>query len=219
DASATAIYGARGANGVILVTTKRGSKSGGTISYDVDLSVGVLPRKIPLLNSEEFLAAEDLAYQNAQKYDPNGWANGIYKDPKLKRTDPNLFDASGNPLYDTDWQDESFQKALTQNHQLSFTGGNQDDSFGAYLGYRNEDGLMKESWMKRFSGRFVVDSKIKDWVKVGGGLSYNDQKESQVDPLGNGGIVAMRQVLEALPIIPVRYPDGTWAGNADYPGM
>jgi TonB-linked SusC/RagA family outer membrane protein len=219
DASATAIYGARGANGVILVSTKRGSKTGGTITYDGNFSIGTLPKKIPLLNSAEFLAAEDLAYQNAQKYDPKGWKNGIYKDPKLKRTNPNLFDGNGKPLYDTDWQDESFQQAITQNHQLSLTGGNQDDSFGAYLGYRNEDGLMKESWMKRFSGRFVFDSKIKSWVKVGGGLSYNDQKESQVDPLGAGGIIAMRQVLEALPIIPVRYPDGSWAGNADYPGM
>lgn len=219
DASATAIYGARGANGVILVTTKRGSQSGGIISYEGNYSIGVLPKKIPLLNSAEFLATEDLAYQNAQKYDPNGWANGIYKDPALKRTDPNLFDANGNPLYDTDWQEESFKPAFTQNHQLNFTSGNVDDNFGVYLGYRDEDGLMANSWMKRYSSRFVFDSKLKNWIKVGGVLSYNDQKESQVDPLGNGGIVAMRQVLEALPIIPVRYPDGSWAGNADYPGM
>jgi TonB-dependent starch-binding outer membrane protein SusC len=219
DASATAIYGARGANGVILVTTKRGSKSGGIISYEGNYSIGVLPKKIPLLNSAEFLATEDLAYQNAQKYDPNGWANGIYKDPALKRTDPNLFDANGNPLYDTDWQKESFKPAFTQSHQLNFTSGNVDDNFGVYLGYRDEDGLMANSWMKRYSSRFVFDSKLKNWIKVGGVLSYNDQKESQVDPLGNGGIVAMRQVLEALPIIPVKYPDGSWAGNADYPGM
>ncbi|GGZ37592.1 SusC/RagA family TonB-linked outer membrane protein [Echinicola pacifica] len=219
DASATAIYGARGANGVILVTTKRGGKEGGRISYEGNYSVGVLPKKIPLLNSEQFLATEDLAYQNAQKYDPTGWANGIYVDPKLKRTDPRLFDANGNPLYDTDWQEESFKPAFTQNHQLSVTGGNADESYGLYLGYRNEDGLMAESWMKRYSTRFVFDSKVKDWVKIGGVLSYNDQKESQVDPLGGGGIIAMRQVLEELPIIPVRYPDGTWAGNEDYPGM
>ncbi|AWW29706.1 SusC/RagA family TonB-linked outer membrane protein [Echinicola strongylocentroti] len=219
DASATAIYGARGANGVILVTTKRGGKDGARISYEGNYSVGVLPRKIPLLNSEEFLATEDLAYQNAQKYDPIGWANGIYEDPKLKRTDPRLFDENGNPLYDTDWQEESFKPAFTQNHQLSVTGGNADGNYGLYLGYRDEDGLMAESWMKRYSTRFVFDSKVKDWVKIGGVLSYNDQKESQVDPLGGGGIVAMRQVLEELPIIPVRYPDGSWGGNEDYPGM
>lgn len=219
DASATAIYGARGANGVILVSTKRGSKDGGRVNYDTDFSVGVLPRKIPLLNSEEFLRIEDVAYQNAKKYDPVGWAGGKYVDPKNKRTNPLLFDSSGKPLYNTDWQDESFRKALTQNHQLSFTGGNSKDNFGMYLGYRNEDGLMTGSWLKRLSGRFVVDSQIKKWLKIGGALSYNDQNESQVDPLGGGGIIAMRQVLEALPIIPVRYPDGRWGGNEDYPGM
>jgi TonB-dependent starch-binding outer membrane protein SusC len=219
DASATAIYGARGANGVIMVTTKRGSQDGGHINYDTDFSVGTLPRKIPLLNSKEFLLVEDLAYQNAQKYDPVGFAGGKYKDPKTKRTNPLLFDANGNPLYDTDWQEEATQNALTQNHQLSFTGGNAKDSYGAYLGYRNENGLVKESWLKRYSGRFVFDSQAKSWLKVGGALSYNDQYENQIDPLGAGGIIAMRQVLEALPIIPVKYPDGKWGGNEDYPGM
>lgn len=219
DASATAIYGARGANGVIMVTTKRGSQKGGQVNYDTDWSVGVLTRKMDLLNSREFLMVEDIAYQNAQKYDPVGWAGGKYKDPKLKRTDPLLFDANGNPLYDTDWQEEATQKALTQNHQLSFTGGNAKDNFGLYLGYRNENGLIRNSWLKRFAGRFVFDSQIKSWLKVGGTLSYNDQNESQIDPLGAGGIIAMRQVLEGLPIIPVKYPDGRWGGNEDYPGM
>ena len=219
DASATAIYGARGANGVILVTTKRGSQKGGRVGYDNEFSMGVLPRKLELLNSKEFLLVEDIAYQNAEKYDPVGWAGGKYKDPKSKRTDPLLFDKNGNPLYDTDWQKEAMQNAFTQNHQLSVAGGNPKESYAAYLGYRNENGLMRESWLKRYSARFVFDSQIKGWLKVGGGLSYNDQNESQIDPLGGGGIIAMRQVLEALPIIPVKYPDGRWGGNEDYPGM
>lgn len=219
DASATAIYGARGANGVILITTKRGNKGGGQVNYDTDMSVGVLARRMDLLNSREFLMVEDIAYQNAQKFDPVGWAGGKYKDPKLKRTNPLLFDANGNPLYDTDWQKEATQKALTQNHQLSFTGGNDKDTYGAYLGYRNEDGLIRGSWLKRYAGRFVFDSQVKSWLKAGGTLSYNDQNESQIDPLGAGGIIAMRQVIEALPIIPVKYPDGRWGGNEDYPGM
>jgi len=189
------------------------------VNYDTDFSMGVLPRKLELLNAREFLQVEDTAYQNAQKYDPVGWAGGKYKDPKLKRTNPLLFDANGQPLYDTDWQDESFQKAFTQNHQLSLTGGNGKDSYGAYLGYRNENGLVRESWLKRYAGRFVFDSQIKNWLKVGGSLGYNDQSENQVDPLGGGGIIAMRQVLEALPIIPVKYPDGRWGGNEDYEGM
>ncbi|MCE7043857.1 SusC/RagA family TonB-linked outer membrane protein [Dyadobacter sp. CY312] len=220
DASSTAIYGARGANGVILVTTKRGVSGEGRVTYDTDFSIGVAPKRLPVLNSREFLAVEELAYANAAKYDPVGWATGTkYTDPKTKRTNPLLFDSSGNPLYDTDWQKEAFQKALTQNHQLGFTGGNEKGSYGAFLNYRNENGTVKESWQKRFSGRFVFDSQIKSWLKVGGTLGYTDQNEKQIDQLGGGGITAMRQVLEALPIIPVKYPDGSWASNRDYPGM
>ncbi|WP_119079185.1 SusC/RagA family TonB-linked outer membrane protein [Chitinophaga alhagiae] len=219
DASSTAIYGARGANGVILVTTKRGTSGGGGLTYDTDFSIGTLPRKLGVLNSKEFLQVEETAYQNAEKYDPVGWANGKYVDPRTKRTDPRLFDAQGNPLYDTDWQKESTQKALTQNHQLAFTNGNDKGSYGAFLNYRNENGIIKGSWQKRYAARFVFDSQIKDWLKVGGTLGYTDQNDKQIDQLGGGGIVTMRQVLEALPIIPVKFPDGTWAGNDDYPGM
>ncbi|MGV3600310.1 MAG: SusC/RagA family TonB-linked outer membrane protein [Dyadobacter fermentans] len=220
DASSTAIYGARGANGVILVTTKRGTSGGGKVTYDTDFSIGVAPRKLPVLNSREFLQVEETLYANAAKYDPVGWATGTkYTDPKLKRTNPLLFDSNGNPLYDTDWQKEAFQKAFTQNHQLGFTGGNEKGSFGAFLNYRNENGIIRESWQKRFSGRLVFDSQIKSWLKVGGTLGYTDQNEKQIDQLGGGGITAMRQVLEALPIIPVKYPDGRWASNRDYPGM
>lgn len=219
DASSTAIYGARGANGVILVTTKRGTSGGGRVTYDTDFSLGTLPRKLEVLNSKEFLQVEEIAYQNAQKYDPVGWANGKYTDPKTKRNNPLLFDSQGNPLYDTDWQDEAIQKAFTQNHQLAFTNGNEKGSYGAFLNYRNENGLIKGSWQKRYAARFVFDTQIKDWLKVGGTLGYTDQNEKQVDQLGGGGIVTMRQVLEALPIIPVKFPDGSWGGNDDYPGM
>ncbi|MGJ8735731.1 TonB-dependent receptor plug domain-containing protein, partial [Zobellia laminariae] len=84
DASATAIYGARGANGVILVSTKRGTTNGGgRLNYDVDFSIGTLPKKLNLLNSEEFLQVEETAYANAEKFDPEGWAGGRYTDPTL----------------------------------------------------------------------------------------------------------------------------------------
>ncbi|WP_245576536.1 SusC/RagA family TonB-linked outer membrane protein [Flexithrix dorotheae] len=214
DASATAIYGSRAANGVILITTKRGSKSGGTVSYDNYFSLGELAKKVEVLNSEQFLMIEDVAYQNAEKYDPVGFANGKFTDPVLKRTDPLLFDANGKPLYDTDWQDEVTKKAFSQNHQISFTGGSEKGSFGAFLGYTGEEGIMKESWLKRYSGRFVFDTNIKKWLKVGGSLSYNNQKERIIHDSWVG-----RNMIENIPIVPVKYPDGTWASNADYPGM
>ena len=214
DASATAIYGSRGANGVVLVTTKRGSKTGGRIGYDSYYGIGKIAKKVGVLNSAEFLMIEEEAYKNAEKYDAVGWALGKYVDPVLKRTNPLLFDSSGNPLYDTDWQDEVTQSAFSQNHQLSITGGNENGSYGAFLGYTGEEGIMKESWLKRYSGRFVFDSKIREWFKVGGSLAYNNQKERMIHSSWVG-----RNMIEAIPIIPVKYPDGTWSSNLDYPGM
>ncbi|MDX2415491.1 MAG: TonB-dependent receptor [Bacteroidales bacterium] len=214
DASATAIYGARGANGVVMVTTKRGSKTGARVNYDSYYGVGQMARKVGVLNSEEFLMIEEVAYQNAEKYDAVGWANGKYTDPVSKRTNPLLFDSNGKPLYDTDWQDEVTQNPFSQNHQLSFTGGGQKGSYGAFLGFTGEEGLMKESSMKRYSGRFVFDSEVTKWLKVGGSLAYNNQNERII----HGSWVG-RNMIEAIPIIPVKYPDGTWASNLDYPGM
>src|SRR5690606_28830241 len=121
--------------------------------------------------------------------------------------------------YDTNWQKEALRTAFSQNHQLGFTNGNEKGSYGAFLNYRNENGIVYGSWQKRYAGRFVFDSDIKDWLRVGGSLSYTDQNEKQIDELGGGGITTIRQVLEALPIIPVRYDDGSWASNRDYPGM
>ena len=134
--------------------------------------------------------------------------------PALKRTNPKLFDENGNPRYDTDWQEEVTQRAFSQSHQLSLTGGNEKGTYGAFLGYVNENGLMRESWLKRFSGRFVFDTEIREWLKVGGSLSYNDQNERHVQ-----GVWVGRNMVENLPIVPVKYPDGTWGGNSDYPGM
>jgi TonB-dependent starch-binding outer membrane protein SusC len=213
DASATAIYGARGANGVVLITTKRGSQTGGRVNYDSYVSVGQVSNRIDLLNSEEFLMVEEIAYQNAAKYDPEGFAEGRYTDPATKRNDPRLFDSSGNPLYDTDWQDVAFRNAITHNHNLSFAGGDETTSYGLYLGYRDEEGVMEESWLNRYSGRFVIDTQVNEWLTAGGSISYNNQTEKELQGW------PMRMLYESIPIIPVKYPDGTWAGNEDYPGM
>jgi TonB-linked SusC/RagA family outer membrane protein len=222
DASATAIYGARGANGVILITTKRGSTSGGRVTYDMQLSVPTIgPNRVKMLNAEEFLAVEQLGWDNLAVYDTAGWdpIAGTHssgrRNPALDRTNPLLFDAEGNPLYDTDWFEESTQNKLSQNHQLSFSGGNADNSYGVFLGYRDDNGLLLNSYLKRYSGRFVFDSQIKSWLKVGGSLGYNSQEENLVD-FGTGGLNAVRMITEALPILPVKYPDGRFSHNKNY---
>ncbi len=164
DASSTAIYGARGANGVILVTTKRGTSGGGKVTYDADFSVPTIgPIRTKVLDAKEFLAVEDLAYRNMEKFDPAGWAAGKYvsRNPALARTDPRIFDSNGNPIYNTNWLKEATQSKISQNHQLGFSGGNDRSSYSASLGYRNDEGLIKTSFLKRYSARFSFDDQIK----------------------------------------------------------
>ncbi len=237
DASSTAIYGARGANGVIMITTKRGSTSGGKISYDMQLSVPTIgPKRVEMLHANEYLATEQLGWDNIKIYDPTRWnptggalGNGSHsnspnrQDPRdvrqlLNQTNAGvyaLFDDAGNPLYDTDWLKESTQNKLSRNHQLSLTGGNKENSYGVYLGYRDDNGLLINSFLQRYSARFVMDSQLKSWLKVGGSLSYNRQKENIVDN-GTGGLNVPRMITEALPILPVRYPNGVYSHNKNY---
>lgn len=221
DASATAIYGARGANGVIIITTKHGTAAGGRVTYDTYLGKNEIgPHRVKMLNAKEYLAVEDLAWKNAEIYDPAGWAAGDYiaRNPALKRTDKRLFDKDGNPLYDTDWLKESVQtNKLTQSHQLGFTGGNADTQYGLFLGYLDDNGLLLNSYLKRYSARFTIDSKVKEWLKVGGSISYNNQEENMVD-IGTGGLNSVRMITEGLPFLPIKFQDGAWSNNKVYPG-
>ncbi len=221
DASSTAIYGARGANGVILITTKKGKAGEGRISYNADFSVNTIgPNRPEVLNAKEYMAVEDLSYANIAKYDPAGWAAGRYANlnPVLKRTQmralyPDVFDANLNPMYDTDWFKEATQNTLSQNHQLNFSGGSERTQYSLSMGYRDDQGLIKTSYLKRYSGRFTIDDQVKSWLKIGGTLSYNNQSENIVDQ--NDAIA--RQIVEDFPFLPVRYPDGTFANNRDFP--
>jgi TonB-dependent starch-binding outer membrane protein SusC len=216
DASSTAIYGARGANGVILITTKKGKAGEGRVSYNVDVSVPTIgPNRPRVLNAKEYLAVEDLAYANIAKYDPVGWAAGRFANlnPKLRRIDPRVFDSNGNPLFDTDWFKEASQNKLSQNHQLNFSGGSDRTQYSLSIGFRDDQGLIKTSYLKRYSGRFTIDDQVKSWLKIGGTLSYNSQTENLVDI--NDAVA--RQIVEDFPFLPVTYADGTYANNRDYP--
>lgn len=230
DASSTAIYGARGANGVILITTKKGKSGEGIITYNLDLSVPTAgPKRAKVLNAQEYLDVEDLSYKNMEKFDPAGWAAGKYAthNPQVRRgllqaAHPDIFTVTENPdgtknyapNYDTDWFREATQNRVSQNHQLGFSGGNEKTTYSLSLGYRDDQGLLKTSFLKRYSTRLTIDDQVKKWLKIGGTLSYNNQAENLVD-ISDG---VPRQMVEDFPFLPVKYPNGTFANNRDYPG-
>jgi TonB-linked SusC/RagA family outer membrane protein len=226
DASSTAIYGARGANGVIMITTRRGKSGEGIITYNLDLSVPTAgPKRAKVLTAQQYLDTEDLAYKNIEKYDPIGWREGKYTshNPQVRRQRlldlrPEVFtkraDGTFAPNYDTDWFKESTQSRVSQNHQLGFSGGNEKTTYSLSLGYRDDQGLIKTSYLKRYSSRFSIDDQVKKWLRIGGTLSYNNQAENLVDI--NDAVP--RQMVEDFPFLPVKYNDGVYANNRDYPG-
>jgi TonB-linked SusC/RagA family outer membrane protein len=221
DASSTAIYGTRGANGVILVTTKRGRK-GGTVSYDAYVSVGHMAKELPVLNAKQFLSVEDQSYANIQKFDPAGWAAGKYidDDPVKIRTAliGKLFDSNLNPLYDVDWQKATTRNAVSQNHNVSFTGGADNLTYGLFLNYADDEGIILNSYQKRYNARLTIDNQIKPWLKVGATFNYNNSERRSADD-GTGGNNIPRMLIEMIPIIPIKYPDGSYGKRTDYPNM
>jgi len=216
DASATAIYGARGANGVILITTKRGSRNEeAVISYDGYVSFGIMAKKqnLELLNAREWWQVYNTGFDNIEKYDPVGYGQGKFQ--RASPADlPRLFDENGNPIYDTDWIEETFQNAVSQNHQISFRGGNEKTTYSAYLGYLHQEALMENNYLDRFSTQLNMDTQLRSWVKAGFNISVNYNTGN--DLYGNYQLKRLAQ--EAIPLIPVKYPDGTWGSNRDFPG-
>ncbi|CAL1517186.1 TonB-dependent receptor [Chitinophaga sp. MM2321] len=217
DASSTAIFGARGANGVILITTKRGKIGPTEVTYQGDVNVSTLASHLRTLNSDEFVKVYNEAFVNATKFDPLG---GTWAPPAaLNHTNfPLLFDANDKPLYNTNWEKEVYKPAVSNSHQLNVQGGNEKTLYSLSLGYLDQNGLMMESWFKRYSARLTFDSDVTKWLKIGGNISYVSSKQRVVSD-GNGSLNVPRMVTEEVPIVPIRYPDGSWAGNNDIAGL
>ena len=210
DASATAIYGARGANGVILITTQRGASAdeGMVVSYNSDMSIGRMRGKMDLLNAEQFMEVLERGYENAPKY--RDYAPG--EQPVLTRNDPRLFDANGNPLYDTDWQEEATRTAFSHNHQLGIQTGSENSSFGAFLNYTNREGIMLNSYMQRASLELVYDVSPREWLSLGTNFTINRTWENNIQETG-GNQMPRRTMIEMPPIFPVTFDDGSWSNS------
>jgi TonB-linked SusC/RagA family outer membrane protein len=220
DASATAIYGARGANGVILVTTSRGNVGEGrtTVSYSGWVSMGTMAKKVPLMNASEFMQMEEIAFGNIGKY-PAGQRylqqNGITS-LAPNRTDPMIFDANGNPLYDTDWQDEITRNAISHSHQLNVQHQNKQAAVGAFFNYTDQQGIVLNNYAKRLNARLTYDAKPKKWLDINSNVMINHTWGNTIDDSGSGQ-TARRTMWEMPSIIPVKFPDGSWGGT-QFPG-
>ena len=208
DASAAAIYGARGANGVVMVTTKRGNAGEGVhVSYDGSLSISTMARKMDVMDSYEWMAAFKQGLENA-----NAW-QGKNFDTDLSHifTDPRFFNSDGTPIYNTDWQDEASRTAISHNHQISIQRGGKDYSVGAFLNYTDQQGIMKNSYYKRVNAKLSYDDKPTKWLSTAVNLLVNHTwgNRTSDNPYGQG---ALRTMIEQLPWLPVKM-DGVYTQN------
>ena len=209
DASSAAIYGARGANGVILVTTKRGLKgSGVNVSYNGSVSLGTMASYMDVMNSKEWIKAFMIGQENANKYQGKDFS----LNQKDYFTDPNLFDANGNPLYDTDWQKEATRNTWSHNHQLSIQQGGDNSSVGAFLNFTDQQGLMLNSYLKRLNAKVTYDADPTSWLSTGVNLMVNHTWGNEAEETG-GHQMPRRSMIEMVPWMPVKFSDGKWSNS------
>ena len=232
DASSTAIYGSRGANGVVLITTKRGKEGKLQLTYSGSMTFEKLVDKSPAFSASDYITWRRWAYYNSnpelyprgdqpnQKFDQDffsgdndalanvnkGWANGTW---------------NGNLVSDTDWEGFVTQTGVTQEHNLRASGGTKDIQSSFSFGYLDNEGTQKGQEYKRYNAAMTTDIQATKWFKMGGSInaSWSKQKYgySRTGQVGTAsGPVDIYSAAKALPHYTVPY---TEAGDIiDQPG-
>ncbi|GAB4000451.1 TonB-dependent receptor [Spirosoma daeguense] len=192
DASASAIYGSRAANGVVLITTKRGKTGATRVTLDSYYGVQNVNKKLDLLNASEFAQVENETFKNNYYANPSSLGEG------------------------TDWQNIIFRQAAIQSHQLSINGGSEKTQMALSANYFNQDGIIINSNFKRYSFRLNIDHRISDRVKVGtsilGSYAINSGVTTGNQSIGDAGVVTqtvLGAAVGAPPTLQPYRPDGS----------
>ena len=197
DASAAAIYGIRGANGVILITTKRGKKGAPKFSFDTYVGVQSIAKKIEMMDAKEYMNIYNLA-------ETNGGFEPIFSQDQL-----------ANPPYDTDWQDLVSRKAIIQSHQISVNGGSDAVQYNLSGGYFGQEGIILGSDFKRYSVRVNLDVQASEKFKIGNSLNISRTINNAANTEGESTNGIMSVATFMSPILPVYEPDGSYSMNQD----
>ncbi|GGF04112.1 SusC/RagA family TonB-linked outer membrane protein [Hymenobacter cavernae] len=192
DASATAIYGLRAANGVVIITTKRGKAGVATVNLDVYRGTQNVWRQIPLLNAQQF----------AQLNNEARTAGGLALIPKY---------ANPESLGEgTDWLGEIFRPAKIQNYAISATGGSEKARYAVSAGYFQQDGTIIGSTFQRFTLRANGEVQLSKALKIGNTLALTHQDERPLNNENNEFSGVIQLAVQAPPVAPARNPDGSF---------
>jgi TonB-dependent starch-binding outer membrane protein SusC len=188
DASSTAIYGARGANGVVIITTKKGKRGEGTINYDSYVGVSEIRKQLPILSAQEF-----------RSY--------------TKADGTKLLDLGAS----TNWQDEIFATGLTQSHNISYGGGAENFTYQTSLGYLDQEGIIEGTSMKKLNGRINVSQRAFDGrLNLSGSLIASHVQDFRAPIAETGGFEGdlLLTALKLNPTFPIYNQDGTYYQHA-----
>ncbi len=203
DAAATSIYGSRGANGVVFITTKSGKSGKAKVALDVTFSSGEATRLAEILNGDQYLEIKNEGLVNAKTYNAttNYYGNSIGPDGNIVRTN---------------WYDYIFRKANGQTHSISLSGANTSTKYFFSVSYSSQEGIVKGNDYGRKSVTYNIDHKINSWLSIGSKTNYTDNKTTAILSTGNGvsstaaNSVAYRLALVAAPIIGPYNKDGSY---------
>ena len=190
DASSAAIYGSRGANGVVLITTKKGTKGRSNLSVSGYMGIQSPERLVELLDRDQFIDFINDAYTHTG-------ANPVYSPENPA------------PNYNTDWQKEIIKSsALVQDYSFSFDGANEQTSYFLSGGYYSQEGLVRDTGFDKYSARLKLDHKFKPWLTVGANVNFAYSHQDIYDN-ATGDIFRF-----GWPTMPVKNPDGSWYSPA-----
>ncbi len=192
DASATAIYGSRGSNGVVLITTKKGKLGEGKLVYNAYVAVQRPTNKMDVMNLRQYATHQ------------NNIAEIYNLDPQMEFLNPSLLGEG------TDWQAEVFDDALLQNHQLAFSGAREGINYFLSSSYTDQEGTVIGSGFDRLTVRANVNADIKDWIKTGINISASRTNDKITLNNASNGIISLS--LLNNPATAVYNPDGSFAG-------
>ena len=187
DASATAIYGSRGANGVVMITTKRGTEGKGKLSVSANCAFQNATNVPSLLNASQYAdLSNDMMVNSGRNPNPN-WAN------------PSELGAG------TDWMDELLRTGVMQNYTVSYSGGNEKSHYYVSSGFLDQSGTVRSVNYRRFTFQSNSDAQVLKWLKFSNNITFStDTKDSGSYNIGDA--------LKALPVLPVKNEDGSWSG-------
>lgn len=209
DAASAAIYGSRAANGVILITTKKGNKDKISLSYTGNVGFQTPTRLPKMVDSWEYAELYNQSMEN------EGRSSSLFPQDRIER-----MKAGGDPDKlegNTDWYKELVRSAALQHsHNVTITGGGKNTAYMGSLGYSKQDGIIPTTAYERYNARLNTSTDITKWMKLGFNIAYmNGMEQESV----SGAFSAFRKACLSMPYMPVEFSDGTWSylsstGNA-----